>query len=1391
MALTQAEYEKLLGGKSPDSSKDKEVGLATSIAAGIGSGVFKIFEGAATLGATLLDLGVDKNRAEAVEEYFDKINPFDEAAEATAAGKITELIVNIGIPGGIAFKLGSGLTKATLRAKQAGKYLSNSEKIRRFGKGALAGGVAEGVFVGDVEDAGTFGDFLGGPTKIERDTSDPKTELLNRLKFGAEGTLFTGAIGGAGATISKLRKQTGTGKAITNSFDKFIDKYISKPLRARGLETQEGFEEANRRRGLIAKDRNIAENAMIKVENVTNQILKNFKRTGNKIDENVRKDLLKDMNNILTDNSNLNPIIDDTGTVILKSIDEETENAFRSKLINKYKAAPKDVDDLFKQFNIMRRTWSELFTLMGTRLTKESLKDFQNTIPKAINDVLDRGYEVFKNNPMSVADNYTPTKQVIDEAIVNFQKEASRKGIDLSEDVAKNMVNDVWNNAYLPKGILLSERSKSGVVRLASVPDFFIKSVADDLLKKPTGKTLGGQNLSDLTGVGQEIIKKLLGKAQNPMSTIVEGTNALSAQVRLNQYLDSIVKRSNKLKVEYDKWLAGGKVGPEPRVPFLVNDPGEARKYFGSNALLNKDFKLIAPEQGGAIRQTPLGRFEDMNATINPVDEIEFDRLQKKTKGIFEFEDPKAGVKPLDDVEKLQIKERKIVESITNPVAGKYALTDQADALIKTQESSKGLPAQLYQNLVLYPKATSQMAKTILAPFTHMRNFISAAAFAGANGIVPFGNTADVKRAFDALQVGDQSTIFTKGFRKDNEFYQELLELGVVNSQVQLGDLRRLLEDVDFGSTLNKIGPNYNGFNTFMKGLNKLKKFSQDAYTAEDDFWKIFTFLGEQSRIKNAYRNAGLRDGQEIIQVLDDGTERAIGVFNDEYVKKQAADMVKNNVPNYAFVSEFVKGLRKLPIGNFVAFPAEILRTSTNIVDTALDEIFFTAKINGKVVNPLRSRGLQRLAGMSFTTAALPLSLVSGFQALYDVSKDELDAMKRYVPEWSKNSMLIPFKNKEGKLSYIDFSHLNAYDTVTRPIQTVINAVESGRGDKDGIMDDFILGLIDSTKELGEPFISESIWTEALQDVAPILGRAGRTAEGREIYSNDPRIDPIGSRVYKSLAHLVEAQAPLNWKQLGRLGLAVKPIDDLRRFDERGNQYELGNELLGIAGLRRIEVDPSKSLNYKITGYKKGVRDSRSLFTRATLKGGVISPEELVDAYINSNRALYQVNRDMYQDIEAAKILGMSEDAIFENMQDRGERRAFNALNDGEFRPFFPSPEVAELFEIQASELGVLNPYIAGESVLDRIRDVLFSVPLSSDAFPDIENPFKNLPKPTLGPIGNLPPDVTTATGFVGNQFTGLPNIVTQAQTFDSLNPDDELGKAYLQKQIQKNRRTV
>ena len=204
------------------------------------------------------------------------------------------------------------------------------------------------------------------------------------------------------------------------------------------------------------------------------------------------------------------------------------------------------------------------------------------------------------------------------------------------------------------------------------------------------------------------------------------------------------------------------------------------------------------------------------------------------------------------------------------------------------------------------------MAKTILAPFTHVRNFISATAFAGANGILPFGNIKDVKAAWTALQAAGP------GMKQSNEFYQELLRLGVVNSNVRLKQVQDLLQDANFGAILNNKNSDW-ALNKLMKRFSKIKKGAEDFYTAEDDFWKIFTFLGEKAKIKNAYRDAGLRLGQEFTDM--NGVKR---LFNDRTMNELAADLVRNNVPNYSYVSDFVKGLRKFPLGNFVAFPAEM-----------------------------------------------------------------------------------------------------------------------------------------------------------------------------------------------------------------------------------------------------------------------------------------------------------------------------------------------------------------------------------------------------------------------------------------------------------------------------------
>ena len=89
----------------PEAEKNNEVSGATAFVAGLGSGVIKTVEGVVSLGAELIDLGADTNTAAQVETFFDKINPLEEIAEQRAAGRISEALIQIGIPAGAGAKL--------------------------------------------------------------------------------------------------------------------------------------------------------------------------------------------------------------------------------------------------------------------------------------------------------------------------------------------------------------------------------------------------------------------------------------------------------------------------------------------------------------------------------------------------------------------------------------------------------------------------------------------------------------------------------------------------------------------------------------------------------------------------------------------------------------------------------------------------------------------------------------------------------------------------------------------------------------------------------------------------------------------------------------------------------------------------------------------------------------------------------------------------------------------------------------------------------------------------------------------------------------------------------------------------------------------------------------
>ena len=120
--------------------------------------------------------------------------------------------------------------------------------------------------------------------------------------------------------------------------------------------------------------------------------------------------------------------------------------------------------------------------------------------------------------------------------------------------------------------------------------------------------------------------------------------------------------------------------------------------------------------------------------------------------------------------------------------------------------------------------------------------------------------------------------------------------------------------------------------------------------------------------MEKAFEKIGLTRGQFFKKA--DGTEVRL---TEDFLEQEAADIVRNNIPNYDYVSDFVKGLRKLPVGNFVSFPAEIARTGTNIVARALREINEEIIIDGKAFKPFAKTGYTRLFGFGTTVAAIPM----------------------------------------------------------------------------------------------------------------------------------------------------------------------------------------------------------------------------------------------------------------------------------------------------------------------------------------------------------------------------------------------------------------------------------
>lgn len=811
---------------------------------------------------------------------------------------------------------------------------------------------------------------------------------------------------------------------------------------------------------------------------------------------------------------------------------------------------------------------------------------------------------------------------------------------------------------------------------------------------------------------------------------------------QLNQYVDVLIKGTEK--------NAAGVIDPVIKLPnFMLKNSmaGDAV------SLVEGNFLKELPEQSRKVIEEYLGKknpFETILNTTMKLSEIARrnemfqemkqagivfgkDNLEEaaKTFGLF-----KNGLPDISQLKPLKFEGiSKLEAAATHPIEGLYTRADIADSLSDVFNSGPSSPVgkmlkKAYDNLVLLPKFASQTAATVLNPFVQGKQFISNLSMSTANGINPLAS--DFKEL--------------AGFWKNSKERDFLIRNGLFNTNSITGDLKDLEKSIGLKLDPSNALDFSNVFQSITNKLAKGKQLAETAYATSDNIIKGTNFLAERNRLTKAYEQYGIKKSAEEI-------------------KQEAADIVKNTVQNYAMVGDFVKFTRNLPIGSFASYPSEIIRTGTNIVDRAIYEITHEIKLaDGTIVKPLAGIGYRRLAGMVATTAIEPAVMVAAGQAIYDVSEDQLDAMKRYVAKWSKNSTIIPIKDKEtGEFKYIDFSRFNAYDTLYRPIQAAFNAVALGRNDRNGIMGDFIKGLASSTGEIASPFISESIWTQSVLDV---FNKDGRTSDGKVIYNPE---DTYGNKMWLSMAHISSSLAPLGYKQLNRLGLSLYPSDSEGRFDKNGNTYTFKDEAASIAGLRAIKLDVPKALGYKVSQFDREGTNARGLFYSQALKGGPVSPEDLIDNYINANRALYSLKSELHKDIEAAKVLNISDDSLREKTI-KLPKKEYSDIEQGVFTPFTPSKNFEKIFNLNMENLGITNSYEQAKPIIQDIKDQLSSQPLSIGIFPKIENPIKNLPKPTLGPVSNLPSTPLSAT----TANTGTMNLNT-AVSGQQVNPTTKL----------------
>ena len=523
-----------------------------------------------------------------------------------------------------------------------------------------------------------------------------------------------------------------------------------------------------------------------------------------------------------------------------------------------------------------------------------------------------------------------------------------------------------------------------------------------------------------------------------------------------------------------------------------------------------------------------------------------------------------------------------------SPLDGKWTTPEVARSL---QNNGSWNPAgildnQFFQNFAT-AKGTSQQSKTVLSLATQARNAAGGVQFGLANGRWPFKDGLNTNAVLwnKMLNSGDEAL---------DAQYTKYQRLGVINTNVRVSEFKDLLrvgEESTVDTYFNKLrNIPYGG-----KVLDKTIDGATEVYMATDDFFKMNNFESELETLKKAYPNESL-----------------------DVLEQEAARKVKNTFPNYDRVPAGIRTLRFLPVGNFVSFPAEVWRTSYNIITEASKEI-----TSGNPV--LKERGLQRLSGYMLSMGSWQ-GAATATGLTYGLSDAEQDAIHKVTEtEWNRGGT----RNivRAGDKFYTqDTTNYNSYNTIRAPLMTALENVRTGQLQGEALDKVLIDAGIEFTTSLIEPFVSESMLAKSILDIRYSLANDGKRPDGSRAFSlgENPTASIVESVITPFMPGTIDDAYDLYQVAMG----------NVNEYSGKLPPWQ-GELVASLMGIKFQEVDPVQSLNFAIRNFK----DKKSNFVNPSYPNFRENADDIINQVDKNLKLQYKAMQDLYATYEAVKVL--------------------------------------------------------------------------------------------------------------------------------------------------------